>query len=655
VSLLDSGSCKLLIIPDEPALRGGRVAVSRGSLAARTAALRVAGRRGVMTVGVRAVPHDEVPPGVILVPETLADRLGLRADTSWQLATAVAAPLASLTIEAMVEEPADDVLKGVREDAGLVGQCLWAGQDVGSNVLEIGSRQFRVRTIDQAGRQDLREVVPSTQVELFIPAARVGLDVVILADCSGSMEVDDLPVSAERLGWGGSTYRTRLDALKEALLQMIAARLRTAGRESRMALLRFSDQAHQRFPVGDGMLPVDATSPRELITDFEQAVRSLDVGGGTDIAGALLRAAELLDRQGKPGNDRLIVLVSDGRPWVAKSADATGEVVFAVDDPVSLMTHLHKRRNMRVHAIGISNDALYDAWLRRTRHNDGVGLRPDHPLLARLVEVGGGDPTRIGGIDVLEGYFSGLGAGLTRHVGTPAQAAGARRLGQGTISLLRQGATADVAQRCRSAARRLHKSMLEVNEYARRLAGRQLDSWIPFDKTDKIDLMFSRDELLIPIGSQYHFENVLMRLHNVIVEQGPGRRKSEKATRPEVLQDIYECFGPYVDRLNPIRQVYCHDKSSGSGRDQRDLEACVKAFVHYLRVIDLDCDDAAGWSQLRLLLLEDAADCTQRALEAARRAARRLGSADVAPPPTADKPGRPKDESPFVVDLRVRN
>src|SRR6185312_14286284 len=102
-----------------------------------------------------------------------------------------------------------------------------------------------------------------------------------------------------------------------------------------------------------------------------------------------------------------------------KTAESTGELVFAADDPVSLTAHLHRRRRIRLHAIGISNNELYEAWLRRG-YRDNPGLRPDHPLLERLVEVGGGDPTRIGGIDVLEQYFSGLGAGLTRHVGAPA-------------------------------------------------------------------------------------------------------------------------------------------------------------------------------------------------------------------------------------------
>jgi hypothetical protein len=654
MNVLDARSCRTLIIPDEPALRGGRVAVRQGMLAGETAVFRVDGRRGAMTAGVRAIPHDEVPAGVLVVPESLAARLGLHPDARWQLTPAAAVPLTSLTLEAMVEEPGDDLWRAVREDGDLVGQCLWTALDVGSNVLEIGSRQFRVRAIDETGTHGLREIAQSTRIELFIPAARVGLDVVILADCSGSMEVDDLPVSAERVGGGGASYQTRLDALKEALLRMLQARLRTAGRESRFALLRFASEAEQRFPVGEGMVPLDSSSPREIIAAFEHAVRYLHVSGGTDIAGALLRGAELLDRHGKPGNDRLIVLVSDGRPWTPKAADATGEVVFAVDDPVSLMAHLHKRRNVRVHAIGISNDALYDDWLRRTRYRDGQGLRPDHPLLERLVEVGGGDPTRIGGIDVLEGYFSGLGAGLTRHVGNPAQAATKRPLTNNAIALLRQSGADDSIERSRSAMRRLQDGMLELNDYARRLAGRELGSWLPFEKTDEIDLYFTREELIIPVRSKYEFEAVLLRLHKVIVEQGPGRRKAKGATRPEVLHEIYECFREFVGRLNPMRQVYAHDKSSGSPDDQRDLDACVKAFLHYVRVIKIDSDDAARWSELRLHLLEDAANSTDRALEAARRQARDRGTAIVPSPSMEAESAQPADHS-FEFDLRVRN
>src|SRR5205085_824333 len=49
-------------------------------------------------------------------------------------------------------------------------------------------------------------------------------------------------------------------------------------------------------------------------------------------------------------------------------------------------------------------------------HRHGV---PGNDQLIVLVQVGGGDPSRVGGLDVLEDYFSGLGSGVTTRVGTP--------------------------------------------------------------------------------------------------------------------------------------------------------------------------------------------------------------------------------------------
>jgi hypothetical protein len=528
---------------------------------------------------------------------------------------------------------------------------LWVGADVGAAVLDVGSRQFRVTGIDEPTVPGLREIVPSTSVELFVPAARVGLDVVVLADCSGSMEVDDLPV--EGIRWGTNSFRTRLEALKEALLHMLQARLRVAGRESRIALIRFTSQTEQRFPSGDGMVPLDATSPPELIAEFERAISYLNVGGGTDIAGALLRAAEVLDRHGKPENDRLVVLVSDGRPWVPKTAESTGELVFAADDPVSLTAHLHDRRRIRLHAIGISNNELYEAWLRRGKP-DNPGLRPDHPLLEKLVEVGGGDPTRIGGIDVLEQYFRGLGAGLTRHIGTPAAPGAPPRLSGTTLDLARQHPGDQVVTKLQSAVACLKKSTLVLNEYARRIAGRELGDSIPFKISDKVSLIYEQGELLLPARSRYEFEIVLPRLHHVIVEDGPGRKRAQGAEPPAILVPIFECFRPLVNRLNPLRHEFVHDKSSNSGRDQRDVELAVKAMRHYVQADYLDPNDAARWAKFRLGLVEDAVDAVEKALELARQAAERPDAPEPEESPSVPQDTFPADHS-LEFNLRIRN
>ena len=44
----------------------------------------------------------------------------------------------------------------------------------------------------------------------------------------------------------------------------------------------------------------------------------------------------------------------------------------------------------------------------------------------------------------------------------------------------------------RAALRRLLDGKLELNDYARRLAGRDLGTWLPFGKSDEIELILSR-------------------------------------------------------------------------------------------------------------------------------------------------------------------
>jgi len=103
--------------------------------------------------------------------------------------------------------------------------------------------------------------------------------------------------------------------------------------------------------------------------------------------------------------------------------EATGEALAATGDPVSLMEELHRSLNIKLHAIGISDKASFLRWWSQThRASQGephVSAIPNHDLLEELVNVGGGDPGRVGGLDVLEGYFSGLGAGVSHRVGKP--------------------------------------------------------------------------------------------------------------------------------------------------------------------------------------------------------------------------------------------
>ena len=250
---------------------------------------------------------------------------------------------------------------------------------------------------------------------------------VILADCSGSMSLDDVTdtgdVTPTKKWFGGVPTRrtqTRMKSLQQALMELLEMRLNMEGRVSRIALVGFTRECKVRFPRDrESMTEIDGSSPEQVKLDFRDAIGLLRTEeAGTDIGQALHFAAELLHRHGRPGNDRLVVLISDGATWVPKDDDATGEVVSGVDDPVSLMSHLHEQMHIHLHAIGVSKEDIFWPWFRDkySGREPHISMIPNHQLLDQLIDVGGGDPSRTGDTDVLAEYFSGLGRGVTRQI-----------------------------------------------------------------------------------------------------------------------------------------------------------------------------------------------------------------------------------------------
>lgn len=98
-----------------------------------------------------------------------------------------------------------------------------------------------------------------------------------------------------------------------------------------------------------------------------------------------------------------------------------GKEIGGLEDEVSLMDHLHRSMEINLHAIGISKEDIFRPWFARNHpgQQPPIPLIPNHELLERLVEVGGGDPSRTGDTDVLQEYFSGLGTGVSRQVRSP--------------------------------------------------------------------------------------------------------------------------------------------------------------------------------------------------------------------------------------------
>lgn len=424
---------RLHSVPTGGPLTGQRIGVAPAALPAGAgprgvpALLTVGSGTSQVPVAVRLVPLDAVPEGVVAVNEDLAEQFGLgegAVQPAWRLDSVPVEPVRSLTLESSVEASFDELAREV-SGAGLPGMLLWVPPQENAELwLDAqGSAAYRVRALDAGGRRGvLAEIGERTDVELFVSSARNGVDIVILADCSGSMSVPDVPEISEGGVYGGShgsgrlRGRPRMDVLRNALSDLLAMRLGISGRVSRFAMLKFTHSTAHVFPRAGGMAELDAGSDGPAVEEFRNAVALLrPENAGTDIGNALHEAANLLYLHGKPGNERLIVLVSDGAHWTRRGDEGVGEVVYAAKEPVSLMEHLHDNTDVRLHAVGISTLAMYRRWLAEGNQG-GDAFVPNHELLQQLVRVGGGDEAAIGGFDVLARYFSGLGAGMTRRV-----------------------------------------------------------------------------------------------------------------------------------------------------------------------------------------------------------------------------------------------
>ncbi|WP_159942119.1 MULTISPECIES: VWA domain-containing protein [unclassified Nocardiopsis] len=426
-----------LVTATGPGLVGGnRLAMSDTRLGAETAGhLRLGGRGANETIAVRLVPVRGLPPGVVVAPSPLVEEHRLADDDGWVLWSAAAARVASLELELPADLTLDRAASFVQGSPLLNGHVFSMEQGgVQDTWIDLDGPLFRVRrAVDHAGQvmHGLLSVSADTHVTLFAPGVRSGVDIVVLADCSGSMSIDDIPSTRESVGWGllgeRTTFMTRMDALKSALNSMINARERATGVGTRFALLGFDHDTYPYFPVREGMAEVAAEPNNSSLEQLRGAVALLRYDQrSTDIGQALHKAGELLHRHGVPGNERLIVLVSDGANWSPISDEKSGESVTGIADPVALMEDLHDGLRIRLHVVGISDQDLFGKWWnnylkksRQARQQPPDFMVPNHELLGQLVDVAGGDRQSIGGVDELSRYFAELGSGVVRSVGSP--------------------------------------------------------------------------------------------------------------------------------------------------------------------------------------------------------------------------------------------
>ncbi|MFO0646580.1 MAG: vWA domain-containing protein [Polyangiales bacterium] len=421
---IDRQSATLVPVDGNALIVGHQVAISSTLLPATAVGFIQTARayRPVRAVPVRA---GDVP--VVAVSQALYDALDLDPQAVWAITlnehpVKVAERVALEPVDNPGEEETsreDDVQAALRRHLG--GAVLWCPtSDVTSLTLDLGGALYRVRALEPVVPGSLYTFDASTRVQRVTSSARVGVDIVILADCSGSMAIDDLDDRpADGVFRLGTAPIQRIESVRRALERLMRLRQATSGRTSKVALLAFNDQTRPFFPAKDGMVDFDANATQQLVKQFQDAIGLLTPGGGTDIGKALTAAQSLLVLHGQPGNERLIVLLSDGAD-VPQRRQGEGEILKDFEDPVTVMHRLHRLNSIRLHAIGVSTPEIFERWALSRKYSPDTpgysGYCPNHALLHALMKVGGGDPARMGDTDVLRDYFTDLGHGAIRDL-----------------------------------------------------------------------------------------------------------------------------------------------------------------------------------------------------------------------------------------------
>jgi hypothetical protein len=446
---------RLSIIEGDSLIRGARVFVSQSSLVPPHSVGVFTAWPGTAletSLPVRVVPLPDVTGDLVVVPAGLAADLAMPAsgDARWSLRTVgVPRPVSLLHIETMTDRPLPEQRGDIESSGELHGLLVRPAEQGRAETVRIGSSLYRVVRVvaDGASASDILEVTKDSSVRLIAPGSRAVVDVVILADTSHSMSINDLTERAERpppepppannlaaklsslLGFpqpravAAPSRISRLDALQRAIERMIDIRTRVSGRGSRFALLRFSDSCEQAFPAGDGMIELDDRTPPETAAQFRRALGLLRPEGGTDIGSALYRAFDLLHRHYREEHERVIVLVSDGAHAPSRTVADTGREIGVTEDPAQLLARLSRILKVKMVSIGISDPTTFARWVQEAPREratfNGAGYRPDHELLTELMQVSRSERPNPGTAEDLMDIFTGVGSGAFDTITVP--------------------------------------------------------------------------------------------------------------------------------------------------------------------------------------------------------------------------------------------
>jgi hypothetical protein len=290
-----------------------------------------------------------------------------------------------------------------------------------------------------------------------------------------------------------------------------------------------------------------------------------------------------------------------------------------------LMEHLHREMRIHLHAIGISTREIFERYCRQRGKLPTEAFTPNHELLERLVEVGGGDPAEIGDTEVLQRYLGALGSGVTRNlqirsdnrqpalrpyeVEVLARAAERHARMQREHAAMRQRnqTQTEVSDELRALTDEIKTLFNECNQYTKRTAA----SWILFDPEPKVLMDAFGKFMVTETQTNYEFDLFIRQLHKCFCESVHHKlheKKNEKAADPNDLPPPLPAVKVILNsekmrRLDHLRNDFSHLK-----RDPRDVKKLSEILQQMVGTVHIEDNDGLRWSKLQrevLKLLRD--------------------------------------------------
>jgi hypothetical protein len=269
---------------------------------------------------------------------------------------------------------------------------------------------------------DLETLLPNTMlvfdegttINLFVPYRKGGVDIVILVDASNSMNLHDY------LGTDNQVF-SRLEGVRIALETLLHPHFVSHTRIARIAVIVFAANAQMLYPADDAEM-VELRNEKQLEEIYpcihklnNLGLERLEVNRGqTNISKGLYYAAELLDYYSSEGNEKIIMLLSDGANWMEDNeGESEGEAVkiITIYDPATIADELSYGSQIRIHTIAISDEQALRKYEDQI-YWDQPWAVPNAHLLMKIADFSKGSFFKTSDAQMLGHLLTELGEGI---------------------------------------------------------------------------------------------------------------------------------------------------------------------------------------------------------------------------------------------------